>query len=508
MLADSDESVESDEDFYFVDDNKNQSPYKKKSSSDLPKPAPRRLKAVMKGPEQVSLNSATTELQSSDNSIVESSSNPEEVRITKADDFAKMMATFDGFNQDSSQEDKEKDEQSVRSYRNKLFLATREGTERNSDSVDVPMLVENGTSGKPALSDIGDGEVQSDVPTDSGKHTGESKDDRVGSLSTLDSCASDSSDLLSEINQQKTDENTENEEHKIYVNLPIATSNNHDVVKKSIKDKDEQIVDDNILEEEKKSLTTTGQKENQSLTTTSQKENQSLTTTSQKENQSLTTTSQKENQSLTTTSQKENQSLTTTSQKENQSLTTTSQKENQSLTTTSQKENQSLTTTSQKENQSLTTTSQKENQSIPTQTEPQLSSLNETENAKTSSEARQQLNSDKETNSNQDYQNSSSVSKSSERSQETYITVLPTTLEKSDGNDGKKSDQVTMVDDLENDTDSRFDKAGKTRGKCLSYLVVSGGEGHVDLRLRVKSKQDLKKDAQSMFLIWRVNSKI
>ena len=475
MLADSDESVESDEDFYFVDDNKNQSPYKKKSSSDLPKPAPRRLKAVMKGPEQVSLNSATTELQSSDNSIVESSSNPEEVRITKPDDFAKMMATFDGFNQDSSQEDKEKDEQSVRSYRNKLFLATREGTERNSDSVDVPMLVENGTSGKPALSDIGDGEVQSDVPTDSGKHTGESKDDRVVSLSTLDSCTSDSSDLLSEINQQKTDENTENEEHKIYVNLPIATSNNNDVIKKSIKDKDEQIVDDNILEEEKKSLTTT---------------------------------SQKENQSLTTTSQKENQSLTSTSQKENQSLTTTSQKENQSLTSTSQKENQSLTTTNQKENQSLTTTSQKENQSIPTQTEPQLSSLNETENAKTSSEARQQLNSDKETNSNQDYQNSSSVSKSLERSQERYITVLPTTLEKSDGYDGKKSDQVTMVDDLENDTDSRFDKAGKTRGKCLSYLVVSGGEGHVDLRLRVKSKQDLKKDAQSMFLIWRVNSKI
>ena len=420
MLADSDESVESDEDFYFVDDNKNQSPYKKKSSSDLPKPAPRRLKAVMKGPEQVSLNSATTELQSSDNSIVESSSNPEEVRITKPDDFANMMATFDGFNQDNSQEDKEKDEQSVRSYRNKLFLATREGTERNSDSVDVPMLVENGTSGKPALSDIGDGEVQSDVPTDSGKHTGESKDDRVGSLSTLDSCTSDSSDLLSEINQQKTDENTENEEHKICVNLPIATSNNNDVIKKSIKDKDEQIVDDNILEEEKKSLTTT----------------------------------------------------------------------------------------SQKENQSLTTTSQKENQNIPTQTEPQLSSLNETENTKTSSEARQQLNSDKETNSNQDYQNSSSVSKSLERSQETYITVLPTTLGKSDGNDGKKSDQVTMVDDLENDTDSRFDKAGKTRGKCLSYLVVSGGEGHVDLRLRVKSKQDLKKDAQSMFLIWRVNSKI
>ena len=412
MLADSDESVESDEDFYFVDDNKNQSPYKKKSSSDLPKPAPRRLKAVMKGPEQVSLNSAATELPSTDNSIVESSSNPEKVRITKPDDFAKMMATFDGFNQDSSQEDKEKDEQSVRSYTNKLFLATREGTERNSDSVDVPMLVENGTSGKPALSDIGDGEVQSDVPTDSGKHTGESKDDRVGSLSTLDSCTNDSSDLLSEINQQKTDENTESEEHKIYVNIPIATSNNNDVIKKSIKDKDEQIVDDNILEEG---------------------------------------------------------------------------------------------------NKSLATTSQKENQSIPTQTEPQLSSLNEnieTENAKTSSEARQQLNSDKETNSNQDYQNSSSVSKSLERSQETYITVLPTTLEKSDGNDGKKSDQVTMVDDLENDTDSRFDKAGKTRGKCLSYLVVSGGEGHVDLRLRVKSKQDLKKDAQSMFLIWRVNSKI
>lgn len=407
MLADSDESVESDEEFYFVDDNKNQSPDKKK----LSKTAPRRLKAVMKGPEQVSLNSA--------NSVTELSSNPEEFGIAKPDEFAKMMATFDGFNQDSSQENKEKDRQSVRSYRNKLFLATREKGEKNSDTAEIPILGGNGTSGKHAEHTS---EVKSDVPSESEKHTGESKDDSMGSMSTSDSCANGSSGLLSEINQQlRSAENTENDEHKIYVNISVATSNewanNNDVLKKSIKDEDEQILDEDILEEEKRGLTNASQGPND--------------------------------------------------------------------------------------------TSQIENQSIPTQTELQPSSLNETENAKAPSGAHQQPNSDKERNSNQDSQNSSSLSKSLERSQETYITVLPGTLEKPDGNDSKSSDEVTMVDELENHIDSQFNKAGKTRkGKCLSYLVVSGGEGQVDLRLKVKSKQNLKKDAQSMFLIWRVNSKI
>ena len=411
MLADSDESVESDEEFYFVDDNKNQSPKKKKSQAKIAKP-PRRFKAVMKGPEQVSLNSEITEIQSNGNPMAESSlSNPEEFGITKPDDFAKMMATFDGFNQDNSYENKEKDEHSVRAYRNKLFLATREGTEKKLEASEKPMLADNETSEIGALSGIGDNEVKSDTPGQSGKHTAESNDDGT--------TTNDSSDSLTEINQQTTAETTENEEHRIYVNISAVMSNewanNSDVSKKSIKENDVQTPDESSLEQGKKDLTKSTQ---------------------------------------------------------------------------------------------MSDDSNKKSQNNPTQTELQLNSLNETGNTKTPFEACKQLNSDNESISNPDYQNSSTVSKSLERSQETYITVLPSASEKLDGNESKISDDAKIVDDLENDPDSRFSKTGKTRGKCLSYLVVSGGEGHVDLRLKVKSKQDIKKDSQSMFLIWRVNSNL
>ena len=419
MLADSDESVESDEEFYFVDDNKNQSPKKKKPQANIAKP-PRRFKAVMKGPEQVSLNSEITEIQSNGNPMAESSlSNPEEFGITKPDDFAKMMATFDGFNQDNSYENKEKDEHSVRAYRNKLFLATREGTEKKLEASEVLMLADNETSEKDALSGIGDNEVKSDTPGQSGKHTAESNDDGTTSLPSLTSSTNDSSDSLTEINQQTTAETTENEEHRIYVNISAAMSNewanNSDVSKKSIKENDAQTPDESSFEQGKKGLTKSTQ---------------------------------------------------------------------------------------------MSDDSNKKSQNNPTQTELQPNSLNETGNTKTPFEACKQLNSDNESISNPDFANSSTVSKSLERSQETYITVLPSVSDKLDGNESKISDDATIVEDLENDPDSRFSKTGKTRGKCLSYLVVSGGEGHVDLRLKVKSKQDIKKDSQSMFLIWRVNSNL
>jgi hypothetical protein len=135
---------------------------------------------------------------------------------------------------------------------------------------------------------------------------------------------------------------------------------------------------------------------------------------------------------------------------------------------------------------------------------------NTPEAVNTPPEANQEPKRENELTSSEDSPNSSTSLKPLGKSQETYITVLPGTLEQSDGKSAKNSNNSTMEGEFECDSysTSMSNKTGKSRGKCLSYLVVSGGKGHVDLRLRVNSKQDLKKDTQSMFLIWRVNSKI
>jgi hypothetical protein len=51
MLADSEGSVESVEEFYFVDDNKNPSLKKNKTASSSVKPFSQRMKVTVKGPE-------------------------------------------------------------------------------------------------------------------------------------------------------------------------------------------------------------------------------------------------------------------------------------------------------------------------------------------------------------------------------------------------------------------------------------------------------------------------
>ena len=427
MLADSEESVESDEDFYFVDDNKIPSPKKKKLPNSSVKPGSQRLKVTVKGPEQASLDSEISELPSNGNS--------EDFSITKHDDFARMMTTFDGFNQDNSQKNKGNDRKSVRSYKNKLFAATHaedsEKEERSSDIVEVPKSDGNKSPGTNALSGIGDSGAKSDVPTKEYKRTDDSKDNGTASSSSIDS----SSDSKSRTNQNSdagrsvmSEENTGTIENKITANISTVTfnerTNNGDVAKKHIKGTDEQNIYENIPVEKKKDSRRTSED-------------------------------------------------------------------------VSQKNPSSLTQTE------LNPSSLK----IPENSEIASSSGNSSE-VNTRSEAKQQRKKDNDLTSSQHSQNSSTSSKPLEKPQETYVTVLPGTLEQSDGNNTKSSNDGTMDGELGSESDSRFNKTGKSRGRCLSYLVVSGGEGHVDLRLKVKSKQDLKKDAQSMFLIWRVNSKI
>jgi hypothetical protein len=57
MLADSEGSVESVEEFYFVDDNKNPSLKKNKTASSSVKPFSQRMKVTVKGPEELNLDS-------------------------------------------------------------------------------------------------------------------------------------------------------------------------------------------------------------------------------------------------------------------------------------------------------------------------------------------------------------------------------------------------------------------------------------------------------------------
>jgi hypothetical protein len=413
MLADSEESVESDEEFYFVDDNRTPSPKKKNlASSSMNKSGVQRLKVTVKGAEQASLNSEfRSELPSNGNS--------EDFNVSKPDDFARMMATFDGFSPDDSQ----KNIKSVRSYKNKLFTVTHpevnEREERSSDCVEVTKLEGNTNTGTNAPSGVGDSEAKPDIPNKENNETGGNKDDTIASTSLTDSSANDSSDSKSVTNENSdagkslvSEESTGSMKNKITVSKSTVSSNgkadNNDELKNLMKDTDKQNIDKNMLVEGKKDLANASQKDLSTVT----------------------------------------------------------------------------------------------------QTELKPSSLEEPENAEIassaintsavnrSSEGNQKPERNNELTISQDSPNSSTSSNTLEK--DTYITVLPRTGDTKDSSDGT----------MGSDPDSRFSKTGKTHSKCLSYIVVSGGEGQVDLRLKVKSKQDLKKDAQSMFLIWRVNSKI
>ncbi|XP_028393892.1 rho guanine nucleotide exchange factor 10-like isoform X2 [Dendronephthya gigantea] len=381
MLADSEESVESDEDFYFVDDNKFPSPKKKKGTRPNARLGSQKLKVSVKGPEEASVSSEVAAEPASENG------DSDDFNITKPDDFARMMATFGGFNQNRSS--------TVRSYKNKLFDATHpEDRDREVAKLDGDKMPE--TNAAPDIGDVGE-------------KTGVSKEHDEGAnvddTAPVDSCSQDiSSGLTHRSDSGKSNSSsgsTASLENRIYVNISTVMTNG---------DKEEEI---NAYEKSEAGSTDTHREEEKDLSGTKQ--------------------------------------------------------------STEDVRHTDLGASEPGEQKSR--------------------SLKKAKKTRTSS--RKNKNS-----SSQESSKSSSPSKSLERSQETYITVLPDPKNGSDGNDTKASSET------DSQTDSQIGKTEISRSKCLSYLVVSAGEGHADLRLKVKSKQELKKDAQSMFLIWRVNSKV
>ena len=375
MLADSEESVESDEDFYFVDDNKFPSPKKKKASRPNAKSGSQNLKVTVKGPEEASVPSEVTGPPSGNG-------DSDDFKITKPDDFARMMATFDGFNQNSSSK--------VRSYKNRLFEAAHpedvDKEVRNSGMTEVPKLNDK-TPGTNAPSNIGDAGGKLGA-------TKEPDEDVNVDTAPADSCPDGiSSGLKHHFDSGKSNSSggsTETLENRIYVNIStVMTNGGGEEINADDKSPEDST---DARGEEKKDLSET---------------------------------------------------------------------------------NKSLEDVGDTE---LDTGKQRKQKSKKTGTSSR-------KNGKSSS---------------QESSKSSSPSKSPEKSQDTYITVLPGPVERPDESHTKNSSE----------SDSHVGKTGISRSKCLSYLVVSAGEGHADFRLKVKSKQDLKKDAQSMFLIWRVNSKV
>ena len=415
MLADSEESVESDEDFYFVDDNKNQSPKGKKLPNS--KTGNHRVKAIVQGLEEVSQANGE-ELRPAGDS--------EDFSITKPDDFARIMSTFDGFHHDGAQKSKEKDRKSVRSYKNKLFDAAHAAENKPialKSSNDFEMQKQNGE--KPAeintQSEAMNSRAKSDLNNE-GYEQVDAESSKISSAST-NCCTENLGDFVSGLNSGAG--SCDSVENKTTSKVPTLTSDaegsNSDASKTPMKDK--QTVGDNETPEEKNDLSNTEQNPDYI-----------------------------------------NQEMLS-------AITQPSSVE----------ETESTDMKSSAVNSSKVGTSSK--------------IIHE----KTDSKAA----------SSQDSSKSSTSSKTLEKSQDTYITVLPNSRERSTGeNDSKSDSDVGTEEEFDGVPDNRFNKTGKSRGKCLSYLVVSSGEGHVDLRLKVKSKQDLKKDAQSMFLIWRVNSKI
>ena len=422
MLADSEESVESDEEFYFVDDNKNPSPKKSKAASSSVKPLSQRMKVTVKGPEEPKLDSEMTESSPNGNS--------QEFSITKPGDFARMMATFDGFNQDG---DGKNDRKSVRSYKNRLFEATQvDGSEKGkrSDMAEVPKCDNpNNTPGASALPGIADSESKPDIPAKSWKETNDNKNDTTASsVPSMDSGTNDASDSKS-VTNQKADtgtsadsaQNSGSTGNKTSADaLTVSSDINANDMNKRSEPTDKQNSDERIPAEEMKDIAA-------------------------------------------------------------------------SASQTSENMNQKASSTNTQTDLKPLKGNNK-NASSPRRNTPEVN---------TRPEANLELKG-----SNEDSPNSSTSLKPLAKSQETYLTVLPGTMEQSEGNSATNSKNSTLEGESESDSNNLFNKTGRSRAKCLSYLVVSGGEGHVDLRLRVKSKQDLKKDGQSMFLIWRVNSKM
>ena len=428
MLADSEESVESDEEFYFIDDNKNPSPKKNKLASSGVKPFSQRMKVTVKGPKEADSNSEITELSSNANS--------EEFSITQPGDFARMMTSFGGFSQDNSIELKERDGKSVRSYKNKLFEATQTKDSLEERHPDLPTSDGSNTPDTNALSGIVDNETKPNVPSTKYNESDGNKDDTfASSMPPVDSGTSDFNDVTNEkFDTEKSvecDENTGNVENEMTTDASTGSSSecvdDVDMDTTNQLETHKQNTDENILVEEK-----------------------------------------------------------------NDPAKNTSQ--------TSENGHKVSSTNTQTD---LMPSSPQRSEN-----KEKASSPRNTADVSTPPEAEQEPKRNNEPTSCEALPNSSTSSKPLGKSQETYVTVLPDTLKQLDENSTKISNDSSMERGLENDSGSMFSKTGKSSAKCLSYLVVSGGEGHVDLRLKVKSKQDLKKGAESMFLIWRVNSKI
>lgn len=89
-----------------------------------------------------------------------------------------------------------------------------------------------------------------------------------------------------------------------------------------------------------------------------------------------------------------------------------------------------------------------------------------------------------------------------------YITVLSQSEKQSEGASSKNANDISMESEVRKEMENQLPNPRNSRRRCLSHLVVSVGEGHVDLRLKVKSKQEVKKVGPSIFLIWRVNGKV
>lgn len=393
MLADSEESVESDEEFYFVDDNQIPTPKKNKLRSSG-------VKVAVKGPEE-----ATPESEIPSNDFAE------DFNITQPDDFARMMTTFDGFDEkNETSKDKENDGKRLRSYKNKLFAATHGGdgyvTEKISERIEIP--------GSTPPSAIGDSDT---------RQTGGTKDRNVTTVS--DSGNSQNSDAMPSDASRRDNGLVENYGTK---NSSSVTSN-HQLLDK----------DDIVLK--------------------------------------VTEECNLDNQNIVGDMPADGNNVVIGDSSQN--IEGPSQKANAVI-------HNGLNLSSLHERVSK--------DSPPSSTG--ASPINKRR------EVVHQPRRDESTSSGNP-QNNSNTSETLEKPQETYVTVLPSTSEQPDKT---VSNDVNL--ESESDQDRRFSKTGRSRGRCLSYVVFSGGEGHVDLRLRVKSKQDLKKDAQSMFLIWRVNSKI
>lgn len=451
-MADSDESVESDEDFFFVDDRKRDtkrtSPEKKNSIINTGK-----FKVTLKKPGERGVKSESTKS--------EPRLGISDVDSIKVNDFAVIMEAFDGFSSPAKDEslsaENVKDRKKVKSFKNRLFAATYpEDSKEDESGPEIAMVP---LPGNPDLSDT-------NIPP--GQDT------------------SWEENSLADDNNDKPDKSTRTDE---MIEGNVVSSEKHPVldeetIPRAQPTEDSETADSVVSGENTKSEKGTSLECDESSVAKGSNAQNSKLNLVNGDTLCGQIPSSSEVQMAGIDEIPENGDFPTDVEPIYVNLP------RNNVSKVSDDSPEKLSRENEVEKTALVDDNGQQSASTPE------SSVEPTEPCKTPTPNENRV-------ENEDGKTSPVSPVPGKSPQELYTVVLPN--EQEPGPDAVKP--KATKDQVETGPESLVEPSTKSSPRCLSYLVISAGEGHVDLRMKLKSKNEIKKDMQTRLLIWRVNGK-